>query len=523
MKLIRYQHSLRLVPYAKMRRCRRTKCMSAIILVIFIVAIYKGNHRLIRRKSSITHTPQSGRFADFNSLPKTEQIADIRNLQQEKIVAEHKILQNNYEKENIEIVAAESKILQNNSDKESIKKVAAESKILQNNSDNKSIKKVAAESKILQKSSETELKKVAEEQPKKIVKASHVLVRRVKVFKRRRFVNVVVVSKNKNGNETASKPEYSKRGFIMSRKEEKSFQIHNIAEYLLKPWQRNDTNIQEMRSNMNEYVDFSLAVATKENMEIGQRVKMYFESKDISIDIDEETYNTFPKQWPRDSNHPQYRTCSLVGSSGILSDSQCGKQIDSADYVIRMNVPPIQNYTSDAGFKSNMTTMNPSVVSKRYNNLTLEADIVTFLRDMRQYNQDLLVPALSMKVGYDLTMNVVKAFKREPNHPLHLLLMHPKHFLAMSHFWKDKFDIDAKRISSGLYMTSFALSICDEVTAYGFWPFHTDHRNRTLEYHYYEKSDSVPLPKVHHFAQEYRILLGLHETGVLRLHPNTCS
>ncbi|XP_033125611.1 alpha-N-acetylneuraminide alpha-2,8-sialyltransferase-like isoform X2 [Anneissia japonica] len=320
----------------------------------------------------------------------------------------------------------------------------------------------------------------------------------------------------------ATKVEYSRRGFIMSRKDERSFQIHDIAEYLLKPWKRNETNIRDLRSILEGYADPSVLVATKENMEVGQQIKMYFESKDLSINLDEDVYSTFPKKWPEDDNNKRYRTCSLVGSSGILLDSQCGKQIDSADYVIRMNTPPILNFTNDAGSKANMTTMNPSVIAKRYNNLTLESDIVKYLSDMRQYNQHLIIPAFSMRIGYELSKKVVAAFKEDPFHPLHVLLMHPKHFLATSHFWKDKFDIDAKRISSGLYMASVALSMCDQVTAFGFWPFHMDHRNRTLEYHYYEQTKLVPLPKVHHFAQEFRILLSLHDIGIIRLHSNNC-
>ena len=56
---------------------------------------------------------------------------------------------------------------------------------------------------------------------------------------------------------------------------------------------------------------------------------------------------------------PEQMTCAVVGNSGILTDSACGKAIDSHDYVIRMNLAPVgSKFERDVGSKRNITTVN---------------------------------------------------------------------------------------------------------------------------------------------------------------------
>ncbi|KAI8489907.1 hypothetical protein Bbelb_322680 [Branchiostoma belcheri] len=53
-----------------------------------------------------------------------------------------------------------------------------------------------------------------------------------------------------------------------------------------------------------------------------------------------------------------YRTCAVVGNSGILRDSGCGDDIDRNDFVIRVNGAPLKTFEQDVGEKTNMTIIN---------------------------------------------------------------------------------------------------------------------------------------------------------------------
>ena len=69
---------------------------------------------------------------------------------------------------------------------------------------------------------------------------------------------------------------------------------------------------------------------------------------------------SFPKTGSFNRTHgviPQ-KTCAVVGCSGILLNSSCGKEIDAHDFVIRTNLPGLRGFELDVGKKQNLTTIN---------------------------------------------------------------------------------------------------------------------------------------------------------------------
>lgn len=54
--------------------------------------------------------------------------------------------------------------------------------------------------------------------------------------------------------------------------------------------------------------------------------------------------------------------CSVVGTSGILLHSECGRKIDQSDFVFRFNVASVRGFEKDVGSKTSLMTFNPSCV-----------------------------------------------------------------------------------------------------------------------------------------------------------------
>ena len=94
-----------------------------------------------------------------------------------------------------------------------------------------------------------------------------------------------------------------------------------------------------------------------------------------------------------------------------------------------------------------------------------------------------------------------------------VLFAHPEFLRRVSAFWAAR-DVSAQRLSTGLFMVTLALSLCDQVDVYGFWPFSHGPDNKTLSHHYY---DNEPPNSYHAMPQEFLQLWQLHKSGVLRM------
>ncbi|KAJ8040126.1 Alpha-2,8-sialyltransferase 8F [Holothuria leucospilota] len=285
----------------------------------------------------------------------------------------------------------------------------------------------------------------------------------------------------------------------------------------------NKTNIDLFRKDIGADLgrNFSkVFIVDQQNSPLGTKLRYNLKSsKKKYFTVTED----FHKRIPKRSKFGNVRRCSVIGNSGIILGSNCGKEIDEADFVFRCNAAPIPPFTADAGKKSNLTSFNPSIFTNRYNHLKKEENFTQFLEDMRVYNgyiwgacfstSGYIKECLRTLQNYNITENV-------------FVIGHPDHFRNHMIFWEKRGL--SKRPSTGFYFTNMAIYHCDEVHLYGFWPFPhmVDSTIKKPPYHYFDdmKFDfEIKNRDVHIMDMEFSILVQLHLLGIIKMHIGECD
>ncbi|XP_026508094.1 alpha-N-acetylneuraminide alpha-2,8-sialyltransferase [Terrapene carolina triunguis] len=283
-----------------------------------------------------------------------------------------------------------------------------------------------------------------------------------------------------------------------------------------KAWRSNQTAVTGFRKQLEDCCDpGQLFAMTKQNSPLGKN--LWFDGEFLhSVTIDNATYSLFPQATPFQL---PLKKCSVVGNGGILKKSGCGRQIDQADFVMRCNLPPLSSeYTKDVGSKTQLVTANPSIIEKRFQNLLWSRK--TFVDSVKVYNHSYIyMPAFSMKTGTEPSLRVYYTLEDFGANQT-VLFANPNFLRDIGKFWKSR-GIHAKRLSTGLFLVSAALGLCEEVTIYGFWPFSVDLHGRFISHHYYD--NVLPDSGFHAMPEEFLQLWFLHKNGVLRMQLEQCE
>ncbi|CAH7292929.1 unknown_gene_2586 [Phodopus roborovskii] len=183
------------------------------------------------------------------------------------------------------------------------------------------------------------------------------------------------------------------------------------------------------------------------------------------------------------------------------------------------NLPPITgNASEDVGRKTNLVTVNPSIITLKYKNLNEKKE--RFLKDISNYGDTfLLLPAFSYRVNTGISFKVYQTLK-ESKVRQKVLFFHPRYLRHLALFWKTK-GVTAYRLSTGLMIASIAIELCENVKLYGFWPFSKTVEKIPLSHHYYD--NKLPKRGFHQMPKEYSQMLQLHMGGVVKLHFGKCE
>ncbi|XP_078598823.1 CMP-N-acetylneuraminate-poly-alpha-2,8-sialyltransferase-like [Branchiostoma floridae x Branchiostoma japonicum] len=237
------------------------------------------------------------------------------------------------------------------------------------------------------------------------------------------------------------------------------------------------------------------------------------------FNVTEDFLQLVPKRSPLADRH--FNTCAVVGNSGIVLNSNCGKEIDSMDFVMRCNLPPIEGYEKDVGSKANFTTMNPSVIPqnfRRWNKTRKEYN--RFLRSLKQVGDQILyVPAFTSPYG-EKYVRAVAQIVLQHKLPMKMAFPPTGQNNLMKSIWRDA-GFEILRPSTGAHMYTLAATICDQIHMYGFYPFTEDTRGRALRYHYYDRKKMIS-NRTHNMPEEFRAFQQLHLRGAVVLHTEPC-
>ncbi|XP_063746423.1 alpha-2,8-sialyltransferase 8E isoform X3 [Eleginops maclovinus] len=260
----------------------------------------------------------------------------------------------------------------------------------------------------------------------------------------------------------------------------------------------------------------SFLFTTKRNTPAGTKLRYEVDTSGI-LPITAEVFKMFPDDMPYSKS--QYKKCAVIGNGGIIKNSKCGKEIDSADFVFRCNIPPInEKYSADVGTKTDLVTINPSIITERFQKL--EKWRRPFYEVLQNYeNSSVVLPAFYNTRNTDVSFRV-KYMLDDFDSQRGVFFFHPQYLLNVQRFWAVQ-GVRAKRVSSGLMLVTAAMEMCEEVHLYGFWAFPMNPAGIFITHHYYD--NVKPRPGFHAMPHEIFNFIHMHTRGIVNVHTGPCT
>ncbi|KAI2650049.1 Alpha-2,8-sialyltransferase 8E [Labeo rohita] len=228
-----------------------------------------------------------------------------------------------------------------------------------------------------------------------------------------------------------------------------------------------------------------LLYLTKKNTAVNQTIT--YETSNSVYKVGAALHKMLPEDFPWSSRGHLGR-CAVVGNGGILKNSSCGREIDSADFIISY---------------SNMD-VNPGPLVQRVSVYG---------------NASLIIPAFAYTVCTAVSIKTLQLLQPiRPQQPV--VFFSPYYLKSLDRFWKGR-GLKEERLSTGFMLVNVALELCDDVHLYGFWPFDFNLKQQALQHHYYD--NKPPKPLVHAMPEEfiktacYVFILCCNATGLLYL------
>ncbi|CAH1248964.1 ST8SIA1 [Branchiostoma lanceolatum] len=344
--------------------------------------------------------------------------------------------------------------------------------------------------------------------------------------------NIHTEKKQKKGKLDKKKSSSKRKGRSrMTKEDEKRInaikqgkELDNLFADVDSNWKFNPASLADLRrqlATLHTAADFTL---TKQNTPLNSYIN-YATSRG-KRKVQGSLHRKLPEK-PPGFQTGRFRNCSVVGSSGILTGSGCGNQIDSAEFVIRFNLPPLKKeYVSDVGRTVDLVTCNRYRLKTQFGYAVTEANKKKFVDFLNNNYPELsyiwLFPFSFAGSTVDNVTHVADVL-REHNSSVQAVFSNPRHMFDSKVFWAQR-GVNGSTLTSGMNLITLALDVCEELYVYGFWPWLVDRRGQEVNYHYENGGKSVAGLRQanHNMPEEFSKLLQLYKHGVLRLVTTTC-
>lgn len=182
------------------------------------------------------------------------------------------------------------------------------------------------------------------------------------------------------------------------------------------------------------------------------------------------------------------KTCALVSSSGHLTGSERGKEIDQSECVIRMNDAPSIGYQSDVGQRTTLRIIAHSslarVLKNRQQLITACQDTVFIFWGPNH---------VMRRDGKGHVFNHLRPLKQMMP-KLQIYFISQMQMLKFDYLFKKETGLDRRKsnswLSTGWFSLATALKLCDRIDVFGMAPpdLCRSPSRTPVPYHYYEPS-----------------------------------
>ncbi|XP_075435864.1 alpha-N-acetylgalactosaminide alpha-2,6-sialyltransferase 1-like [Ascaphus truei] len=235
------------------------------------------------------------------------------------------------------------------------------------------------------------------------------------------------------------------------------------------------------------------------------------------------------------SKTPHCVSCAVVGNGGILNASRLGKEIDSHDYVFRVNGAVIKGFEDDVGTRTSYygftayTMLNSIYLLKEQGFTRIPRDKETkyilfpeakrdyeWLKALQQNTEiakgNLDFYSIRPREVFGNSFDLKKLLVTHPDFMRYLKNRFLRSDTLDGHYW------DLYRPSTGALVLLTAFHLCDKVSAYGFMT--GDYENYSN--HYYDKTNIPIVFHVNHdFLLERDLWARLHKANIINLYQRT--